>query len=134
MRYTTWIISNSNIVVPALNSGYGLARINEDGSVSFGFKHKPIHSSSPYRTAPSSDIKKQRNGSFSLKMPEIDSHMGMVLLLIPESCPYYACNTILEASMDLPKSYKGRFGKPKYIDIIFDLYDLVDKYAKENYL
>jgi hypothetical protein len=88
MRYTTWLTYSDNAVM-LHGGGYGLACINEDGSVSFGFGPKDINKNNPYRDAPASDVKKIRNNALLVKIPEIDKFMGVGLLLVPETDPYF---------------------------------------------
>ena len=75
MRYTTWLIYSDGKVM-LRGGGYGLACVNEDGSVNFGFGSKDINKNNPYRDAPESDVKKIRNNALLVKIPKIDKFMG----------------------------------------------------------
>lgn len=128
MRYTTWIITKSGENITGLHRGYGLARIDSDGSVAFGFGIKPINNSNPYRDASASSVKRLRNGAFFVKMPKIDDFMGVGLLLIPESCPYFSWNVLYTSfgSIEPPKGITD--------STVTSVTNLINLYATENFL
>jgi hypothetical protein len=127
MRYTTWLIYSDNAVM-LRGGGYGLACVNEDGSVNFGFGAKDINKNNPYRDAPASDVKKIRNNALLVKIPEIDKFMGEGLLLVPETDPYFNAHILTDQIYYLE-------GVALQIDhIISDAIKLSIEHVKKNYL
>jgi len=127
MRYTTWMIySNGEIILRG--GGYGLACVNEDGSVNFGFGSKDINKNNPYRDAPASDVKKIRNNALRVKIPEIDKFMGEGLLLVPETDPYFNASILTDQIYYLTNV-------SKQIDLkTSDAIKLSTEHVKKNYL
>ena len=124
MRYTTWLIySDKRVIIHG--GGYGLAYVNADGSVDFGFGDKDINKSNPYRDAPASDVKKIRNNALFVKMPKIDEFMGEGLLLVPEADPYFNLHMIFGKIYHLEDGVSNRTSA---------IHALSMKHMQENYL
>lgn len=127
MRYTTWLIYSDGKVM-LHGGGYGLACVNEDGSVNFGFGAKDINKNNPYRDAPASDVKKIRNNALFVKIPKIDEFMGEGLLLVPETDPYF------NASILTDQIYYLENVSLQIKDKTSDVIKLSIEYVKKNYL
>ena len=127
MRYTTWLIYRDGKVMPN-GGGYGLACVNEDGSVDFGFGNKDIRKHNPYRKAPASDVKKIRNNALFVKMPKIDEFMGEGLLLVPDTDPYFNIHMLTNQIYYLENVTQ------QMSDKIDDVIKLSIKHVQKNYL
>jgi hypothetical protein len=127
MRYTTWMIYSDGEII-LRGGGYGLACVNEDGSVNFGFGAKGINKNNPYRDAPANDVEKIRNNALRVKIPEIDKFMGVGLLLVPETDPYFNASILTDQIYYLTNV-------SKQIDLkTSDAIKLSTEHVKKNYL
>ena len=127
MRYCTWLIYSDGKVM-LHGGGYGLAYVNESGSVDFGFGAKDLNKNNPYRNAPASDVKKIRNNALFVKIPKIDEFMGEGLLLVPDTDPYFNIHMLTDQIYYLENVTQ------QIRDEIGNVIKLSIKHVQKNYL